>query len=618
MSNVRVSYRLALLVLVGTYSAVVFHIFPLRQLANSNPFMREDYPIHFYDAAMVSSLILHKGKTWGYDPFLMAGYPIGTLYSMDNKATELFVALLRFIGPAQAFKSYVVVGYLCMPFLFWLAARNFGASREQSTFSLCAWLVFTACEKLTVTFTAFGGFNYLFAVCLMFLLASLLYRILWQSIDRATMLWFFGGATFFWVHAYSCPLFLVLGLAVVLSCPQKIAKARIVFLLLWVLIALLVNAPWIALTIEFWYTKTLSQAYPYFQPTGIAGIWDDLIDPTMRIRKPLVLLALAGVFFSRKVPHAHRVCYIAAAVFLVVAYLGHHIPFGGHLEAYRFVLPAFTCLCLPAGYGLGQLLALVHRRRIVPVLFMLCLVATSTLVPFRSTYPLFPASLWSLRIHSEYDERALKLVDYLKTNTTKQGRILIEDAGYEVGGMQYFDSYFLGVLPYLIDREIIGGPQPDTPLIFHHADFTNGKLFHRSIESYTAEELSAYLDAYNIQWIVAWSTISKDVLGSLPQSMVQYVTTIDKFDIYKVAAPASFFLKGSGILTSSLDKLELRNCSEGEIVLKYHYVDGLKTNGVRKAEPFPVLNDPAGFIRLVNDPYSPTITIETRSMWTLR
>jgi len=81
---------------------------------------------------------------------------------------------------------------------------------------------------------------------------------------------------------------------------------------------------------------------------------------------------------------------------------------------------------------------------------------------------------------------------------------------------------------------------------------------------------------------------------------------IDKFTIYEVKRKPSFFLKGNGMVTSDYNRLELNRIvpENGEIIINYHFMEGLRTKPARTLERVSIGDDPVGFIRIVDPPSS--------------
>jgi len=66
-----------------------------RVLTGGEPIAQIDYALHFSRAAAADQLFRVDGRTWGYDPHFMAGYPMGTVFDVNNKGVEVAVVVLH-------------------------------------------------------------------------------------------------------------------------------------------------------------------------------------------------------------------------------------------------------------------------------------------------------------------------------------------------------------------------------------------------------------------------------------------------------------------------------------------------------------------------------------------
>ena len=120
------------------------------------------------------------GHCWGYDPFLLAGFPRGTLANADNKAWELFYFIcFPVLGDGLGFKAYLILfllPILCSSILL----------RETLTSQLnkACWLLFLAILffhlSLAKDFVSWGMVSYVFAVFFSLYVLSAYYRLLQQ------------------------------------------------------------------------------------------------------------------------------------------------------------------------------------------------------------------------------------------------------------------------------------------------------------------------------------------------------------------------------------------------------------------------------------------------------
>ena len=76
-----------------------------------------------------------------------------------------------------------------------------------------------------------------------------------------------------------------------------------------------------------------------------------------------------------------------------------------------------------------------------------------------------------------------------------------------------------------------------------------------------------------------------------------------KFYIFQARRDPSFFIRGSGSIKADYDRIEIDNPSSGEIVIKYHWLETLKTEPKVEMEPVMMRDDPIPFIKLNNPGY---------------
>jgi hypothetical protein len=76
----------------------------------------------------------------------------------------------------------------------------------------------------------------------------------------------------------------------------------------------------------------------------------------------------------------------------------------------------------------------------------------------------------------------------------------------------------------------------------------------------------------------------------------------------------TWFVQGEGKLKAGLNHLELSELKGSEIVLKFHWVEGLTAYPLTKLEPINLADDPIPFIKLVNPPAALTLSVKS-SLW---
>jgi hypothetical protein len=199
------------------------------------------------------------------------------------------------------------------------------------------------------------------------------------------------------------------------------------------------------------------------------------------------------------------------------------------------------------------------------------------------------------------------LLSWLEDHTGRDGRILIEDSEFDTAH-QFYGGHLPALFPEHLKREYLCGPRPMYPIKHSYASFTAGLLFEKKLEDYSFEELASALETYNAKWIVCWLEQSKALFNQYPDYLIK-MAEIDKFTIYEVKREPTFFLKGRGTIQADYNRLELRDlvAEDGEVVIKYHWMKYLKTDPPLTIQRAPVLNDPIGFIKIINPPEAVTI-----------
>ena len=87
-----------------------------------------------------------------------------------------------------------------------------------------------------------------------------------------------------------------------------------------------------------------------------------------------------------------------------------------------------------------------------------------------------------------------------------------------------------------------------------------------------------------------WKMV-KSMFGSLNSPMESKLGSIEP----------DFFIKGSGTITSKLNKIKIKNASQGEVVIKYHWLETLSALPAVPMERYEIEGSPIGFIKIIND-----------------
>lgn len=209
------------------------------------------------------------------------------------------------------------------------------------------------------------------------------------------------------------------------------------------------------------------------------------------------------------------------------------------------------------------------------------------------------------------------LKEWLLTNTDDSARIMVEDAGHKTGrrgsiSHPLYDSHIYPLLFYSLSRKhFIGGGIPWAG----HGKwtefwFSDGRLCGVPIEELGLERGKFYYQNYNIRWIVCWSS---DAISHFFKhgEYFRFIEKIGLFHIFEINERYSFMINDTGNISIKDDNIfiDLKEQS-GEIILKFHYYDGLGAYpGAEIGRKIVV--DNAGFIS-IKKPESSALVLKNR------
>jgi hypothetical protein len=279
----------------------------------------------------------------------------------------------------------------------------------------------------------------------------------------------------------------------------------------------------------------------------------------------LLVLGTLGIWLlihNRKRSLGIMLAYGLVVLFLVT-YFGSFISSIKAWQPLRFKVPYDLFLAIGAAYTVSQWTA---RRadatfRYVPWLVSVAICA-------------FILNLWrtestvKLQLRATMNREMNGIVEWIHRETPARGRVLFEESGDETGFV-YDGMYLSAFLPHWTGRQLIGGPINLYNDRHHFAEFHSGKLFKRDVQTLSDEEVRNFFRLYNIGAVVAFHPASLKRLESLA-GLVSLDRRIGPVHLLKVNQPLSWFLEGDGEVEAGLGRLEVRNVTGREIILKYH------------------------------------------------
>jgi hypothetical protein len=212
-----------------------------------------------------------------------------------------------------------------------------------------------------------------------------------------------------------------------------------------------------------------------------------------------------------------------------------------------------------------------------------------------------------LRLRTLIRPEIAEIARWVQQNTPDEARVLFEESGDETGFV-YDGMYLSSFIPHWSGRALIGGPINLYNDRHHFAEFHSGRLLGRDIQGFTDDEIKKYFRLYNIGAVVAFHPVSIKRLRSIP-GLITLDRRLGPVHLMIVNQPSDWFVQGQGQLTATLNRLEVSTSGAKEVILKYHWVDGLVSNPPATIIPIKIYDDPIPFIKVIDPPRSFTLKI---------
>ena len=628
-------FSIIIFICILVLSAILTGVFFRPQdILSNTPIYNDDYAMHFSQCLSAKHFFLTYGKCWAYDPFFLAGFPNGALVNADNKAWELFYLLFSpLLGYGLGFKAYVIIFLLGYPYLIYGAARNFTLSKEQSF--IAAFLAILLCYlSLARIFIYCGMVSYIFALFLSLYALSLFYKLLcefsWKSYLRVIIV----TSLVFLTHILSL-MHIVIPVTVLYPwhCRRLSFRQHVLIIIIPFLI-LVINSYWLiplAQTLQFKTTDPKQWEFTFqikniLEPLKVyieqrktvdynfseSSQLYNLLNNTF-IDVVLLLFGASGFYiWYKEKKYNLLIPFLSGALFIfIIAFYGSHTDFIAQFQPERFTVALSLLFLVPASVGFYEAIQnTVRGKSTGAIIFMLCAAFVLLYRPVVEPFRLFLKNKW-YHVNCEFPQQITDLLGFLEKNTSREGRILLEDSEYikfKSPSHEYYGGHLPAMFPEYVRREYLCGPRPMYPIKHSYASFTRGVLFEKNIDEYTLTQLRGVFDVYNVRWIVCWYQGSKQFFDQFPDYIIK-LSEIDKFSIYEVKRKPSFFIKGRGTVQADYNRLELSNivAEDNEVIISYHWMEQLKTLPKGNIERVFLEGDPVGFIKIKNPQQSLSI-----------
>lgn len=587
----------------------------------SGPLFHNDYALMIYQQHKAVEFFSGFGSLWGYETGYAAGYPLN--FTWNSNVILQFLSVLLHPVPEHIVLLWTTVFSVAMaPFAFFFGLKNFGVDGTKRNLATILLLAYWW-TGLPATFMLLGMPAGTIVFHMAFFIVSVFYRIV-DADERRLWPWLYALIPLSFLAHKTALVILGIPFMIIITCyVRRVRIGCYAHLAAIAALTLAVNSFWLIPFLDLAKFRVALADAPhglhfdplrifkdYFTFTKIMGhkVVSDtnslvLTVPNTILRNFLLWFGLYGLFRIWK--DGRRA--LAAAIFFIVAiymaevYFGSFWWFSALFYPTRYIAYMDWFLVIPAVTGAAAAYrALAPKFGAAPGTAIAIAALTILLIATAPTYILF-TRLTDRRL----DEDTLQLAKFLKEETTPNGRVLLEDSGWnDRGGAppQYSESHFPSLLSDITGREYIGGPYPYVFLEHHYAGFHDGTFLERDIRSYSTRELSRALNDYYIRWIVCWGSGCSETFAADGQRFKK-LAGIGKFDVFEFTDfDMNPFLTGEGFTVA--DHRGIRcyrvGAEDGRAVLKYHALESLETGAGGETGSAPVGSDPVGFIEIEN------------------
>ncbi len=604
------------LVLVGLHLALWVYAVPLDVVFGVTPFGGPDYQTHFQHAHTLLQVRAEFGEAWAYDPNLLAGHPTGLIFDVDNKLHFGWTRVLAGMGVplAIAFNLFAWLSCLLAPVSLWLAAKLLGGDAWHRVVAFGVGVLVWQYDP-TVRFCWAGGMiSFATAAHLAPVLIAAMVRLVrgtggrWAPVVVVAML-----PLLLRLHVWSFVILVVPLTMLYLGAVRRLPWSTHVTVWLAAALGILANLDWLLPALAHRHlivpSAGLGQATPQYL---LYDFLEQLVDPLRTgfvfqrtFLRAVVVIAAAGtvVMWSRTGDSRARIGGLTLAWLVGLTYFGALVPPLPATEPYRFAVPMVLWACVWAGPWLQTAVANlrhVHgpaRAAVVVLVVLLVPRLYQQVIPFvpelnPSPQPTGQAarSLPVARLHGVLPET--EAVRAWLAEQPQVGRVLVQ-----YGPLGEY-------LRWASDWPVLGGFY-DRRMIFQDANL----FYFKSEDPRYGPGFADYLERYNVSHVVmTYPHIPKiesrhDLLA--PGGIVGGIHRV-----YAVRRPSGYFAEGTGEVTAGLNRIDVRAATPApgseHVVLRFHFMAGLRCSSGCRVEQVPVAGDTAGFIRVVGTPTLPS------------
>ncbi len=624
-------YRILLGISLAVHLALVFLACPPSTLLGDTPFGSPDYQTHYQQTNTIKDVLAEYGRFWAYDPNMLAGFPAGLFFDVDNKAHFLFTVGLMKLGVSQPV-AYNLFGFLSIFFAplsvlltAWLFGLGRGAKLAAFTLGVLLWH-FDSGPRFA---WSVGMISYATVAHTTLPVIALFYRLLergrWRFFLPLLLLLPLQMLIHVWAFAILAGPLLGLYLIRIRRLDVRrhlqvwaLAGAGVAGNLYWLWPALMqldIISP----------SARLGQATPiYFLSDYLGIVLNPLHTGFIMQHTFFRYLALAAALLTllawrRRGDPRLLVGAVTTGWLWGISYLGAWIPGLEHTEPYRFIAAALLSSAVLGGPWLAHALRPATLGALSTSARTLLLVALVLILPRplgditffvpEITAPFTDSGTPATPALPDGESKAAKksantpyrlapvpqdwqeVSDYLNKECLDEGRVLTQE-------------WFIGeYLRWATDKPILGG-FPDRRTIQE-----GSYLFRKNDDPrmHKRKALADYLVRYNVRYIVMSGLYVSRVESR--KELMEPVKMIRHHRLYRVRHLGNYLVSGQGRVASALNRISVTDAvphhGTQEMILRFHFLSTLRCRPSCRLEQVPLSDSKATFIKVVGEPNLP-------------
>ena len=622
--------RATLAAALALHLALLLYFAPPSVMLSDEPVSTIDYALHQYQADRARRAFEGWGRLWAYDPQVLAGQPAGALEDLTSKGLELWVIALSSAGvqPGLAFNLFILVVHLLVPLWAWLAAWLFGLRPMQRAVAVLLWSLVWFFDSFTHWLWYCGMISWAAASCLAVVLVALVYR----TVERGPA-WLWAAvaplaALLVTVHPFGAVAAVPACALIYLRRVRRLRWPHHLGLVATLALPVAVSSIWISTALQFWHY--VDDLVSFLVPPLSAVLWDYLdvlmnpwdtgLTPVRTLFRVLCLAGAAVAFWRWRKERDPRLLPLGLMVggLWLLAHAGGLLAATSKIQPYRQIVPATLAAALPAAVLLADLLRRDRLRqlgstaRVLLLLLLLLLaprVARTVLVnmpdPLPGPHRALPGAtvdqpkqenlsgLFALPVapssHPPTSPGFRQVRDWLAKNHRGRGRVVVHD-------------WVLGeYLAWSTRVPILGGLEQRA---LHHGDAHLFRLHpHGELEG---QRLRKYFERYAVGFVIVRAPVL--AAASLPKlewrkDLLHFVAQVGGQRIYLTKLRPDLVARGRGkVVSQGLNSIKVEAAGGDAVVLRFHWMEGLRCRPGCRVERQRVPEDRVGFIRVPSPP----------------